>query len=311
MTRFRVQASLHILAASFFFVCGCGGSSNEAPQPQPVPAVCPAAFDTGGGGSAGAAAVQSSAAEPAPVALSSCPLGANKDVAIGGSNGCGPDVVVDKDFTGANKLGKITINSGGKLVFPDLADPDLNTPATLDLETAGIAIENGGLFSVGSATCPVGYHPGAHVTITFTGDRKSSCDPSKGCDDGSVKGIEVRSGGMLRMYGAKGVPHPGDPAAGPGSVSWTVLSESAAPAPTATGATLHLAADVTQGQRPWEKNDWIVVGTSSFSPFETEFLQIKDDPRTDGKGEASLPLFSHCSIPISAATRRRRVNSAA
>ena len=263
---------------------GCGDGNGSSSQPPPaVPAVCETAFDTAATGSLEPAALRSGAepiTEPAPVGLSSCSRDANGNVAIGGAGGCGPNVVVDQDFTGAKRLGKITINSGGKLVFPDLADPELKTPNTLDVETAGIFIDGGGLFSVGTATCPIGYHPGARATITFTGDRDAACEPSKGCDNGSVKGIEVRPGGILRLIGDKGVPNPLDAGAGAGSVSWTVLGETAAP----QAQTLHLAVDVTKGQRPWEKGDWIVVGTSSFSPFETEFVEIAEAPTADGSG---------------------------
>jgi hypothetical protein len=303
--------SVLLLATALGAVSGCGddGDGSGSQPPPPVPAVCETAFDTGAAGVRSAA--QRVGDELNSVALSSCSKDANGNVQIGGASGCGPNVVVDQDFKGAKRLGKITINSGGKLVFPDLADPELKTPTTLEMETAGIAIATGGLFGVGTAACPIGYHPGARVTITFTGDRAllcasgtekqgqlckvdadccqnpadcpsscKPCDPSKGCDDGSVKGIEVRPGGILRLIGAKGVPNPIDPGAGAGSVSWTVLAETAAP----QTQTLHLAVDVTKGQRPWEKDDWVVVGTSSFSPFETEFVQIAEAPTTDGMG---------------------------
>ena len=82
------------------------------------------------------------------------------------------------------------------------------------MDTAGIEILDGGLFGVGTADCPVGFHEGTHATIRFTGERDPSCVPSRGCDNGSVKGIEVRNGGILRLFGAKGVPMPSDPGAG-------------------------------------------------------------------------------------------------
>ncbi len=282
MRRFGWRAGLCVVVAALCSFCSCGGSgSPESKQRMgSVPAVCPDTFITDTTGTVASAGLHL-ADEPTPVALSSCRLDADRNVQIGGPGGCGPDVVVDQDFTGDKRLGKITINSDGKLVFPDLADPDLGTPQTLDIETAGIRINSGGLFSAGVATCPVGFHPGAHVTITFTGRRDPSCKPETGCDDGSVKGIEVRSGGILRLYGAKGVPNP-DPAAGPAGISWTALSATALPQE--GGATLHLADDVTKGQRPWEKDDWIVVGTSSFSPYESEFVQITEPPAPDGNG---------------------------
>ena len=36
--------------------------------------------------------------------------------------------------------------------------------------------------------------------------------------------------------------------------------------------------DVTQGAGRWKKDDWIAVATTSFSPFETEFVQLASDP---------------------------------
>jgi G8 domain len=270
-----------IIAGGVFGSCGDGGSSSQ--PPPVVPAVCQTAFDTGGASSSRPALQSGVSAELDPVALSSCTKDAQGNVVIGGSGGCGPNVVVDKDL----KVGKITINSSGKLVFPDLADPELKAPKTLQLETTGILIADGGLFGVGTAACPIGFHEGARATITFTGDRLMTCDPTKGCDDGSVKGIEVRPGGMLRMFGAKGVPNPSDPGAGPGGVSWTALRETAA----AGSRTLALAVDVTKGQRPWEKDDWIVVGTTSFSPFESEFVQIADAPTADGMGGSRVQLM--------------------
>ena len=256
---------------------GCGGGGGAGESSRPLPAVCGTAFEDAGR-SRGALAAGVVATEP--VALSSCPRGASGAVQIGGPGGCGPHVVVDRDFTGAGGFGRITIHSGGKLVFPLLGDRDPRTPRTLEMDTTGIEILDGGLFSIGTAECPVGFYPGAHATVRFTGARDPACDPSRGCDDGAVKGIEVRNGGTLRLYGAKGVPEPASAAAGAGGVSWTVLSETAEP----RGRTLRLAADVTQGQRPWEDGDWIVVGTSSFSPFESEFVRIDGAPTRDGAG---------------------------
>ena len=283
-----------VLATALAVLCGCGSDGGNGSQPPPaVPAVCETAFETGIEGAVGSAALRAKT-ELTSVALSTCTRDANGNVEIGGAGGCGPNVVVDQDFKGSKRLGKITINSGGKLVFPDLGDPELKTPKTLEMETAGIDIASGGLFGVGTAACPIGYHPGASATITFTGDRNPTCEPSKGCNDGSVKGIEVRAGGILRLVGAKGVPNPIDPGAGAGSVSWTALAATAAP----QTRTLHLAVDVTKGQRPWEKDDWIVVGTSSFSPFETEFVQIAEAPTSDGMGGSTVKIdqalqFSH------------------
>ncbi|MEO8605492.1 MAG: G8 domain-containing protein [bacterium] len=286
MTHLRLQLTPVVLAAAMLCIIGCGDSSDSKPtaQPTPLPLTCDGSFSTDIGGSVSSAAVRVAPQdEPAAVKLSTCKFDAERNVTIGGDGGCGPNVVVDQDFIAKNKLGKITIESGGKLVFPDLNDPERKTPKTLAMETTGILVKTGGLFRIGTATCPIGYHPEAHVTITFTGARDAKCKPSEGCDDGSVKGIEVQEGGILDMHGAKGVPEPAAEAGAP-SVSWTVLSASVVAQPTPAAAELHLAADVTQGQRPWEKGDWIVIGTSSFSPFESEFVEIAEAPKTDGNG---------------------------
>lgn len=285
-----MMKAVRSLPAVLSLLCACilfsSCSDDDSPPPQStteVPAVCGTAFESSG--VVARANGRAELDEPAPVNLSSCTPGDNKSIEIGGNGGCGPRVVVDKDFVGDKALGKITIHSGGQLVYPDLGDPDDKVVKTIDIETTGIEIQSGGSFSVGTAVCPIGYHAGAHATITFLGDRKD-CAPVTGCDDGSVKGIEVKSGGTLKMYGAKGVPNPADAAAGAGSVSWTVLRETAA----AETTRLHLTQDVTVGQRPWEAGDWVTVATSSFSPFETEFVQIKGAPASDGMGGSFVDL---------------------
>jgi hypothetical protein len=99
--------------------------------------------------------------------------------------------------------------------------------------------------------------------------------------DWCSKGILVKPGGKLVLNGVKGVPESG--------VSWTHLSAPAGPivpgAKVQSGGTktLKLAKDVTQGAAAWKANDWIAVATTSFSPFETEFVQI-DTLKAEGGG---------------------------
>ena len=84
----------------------------------------------------------------------------------------------------------------------------------------------------------------------------------------------VGHGGTLSLVGAKGVPSTG-------GVSWTHLKDAPGPiiddakVPGTGPTTLHLAKDVPQGDGAWKEDDWIAVATTSFSPFETEFVQIK------------------------------------
>lgn len=223
---------------------------------------------------------------PLVVRLSSCKPDAAGNITIGGPNGCGPNVVIDRDFTErtGNPLGKITIEKGAGLAVPHALD------GTLELETTGIRVA--GTLSLGTATCPVGSasHPNGRVKVTFTGQADSSgghAGHSSG--SGSDKGIEVIAGGTLRLYGAKGVAKDG--------VNWTHLSQPAGPAayqhvdqgigaPVAVGgdSRLYLANDVVAGG--WRPGDWIVVATSSFSPFESEFVQI--DAVTATAGDTSI-----------------------
>ena len=217
------------------------------------------------------------------VMLSECTLDDNRNVTIG-SGGCGPIVVIDKSFTGPSALGKITIAADGNLAVTSNFD-------TLELETTGISVA--GLLSIGTAQCPVGRNnPQSKITFTFTGKHVASGDASA-IGSGSDKGIEVQAGGKLRMHGAKGVA--------PNGVNWTHLSAPAGPgqytaasdkgiaAPVAENAfTLHLARDVTTGGA-WRPGDWIVVATTSFSPFESEFVQI-ETVKPDGAGGSLVTL---------------------
>jgi hypothetical protein len=300
-----------VIVAVALAAAGCGDGDGGGSTAPVLPEVCADALrDAPASGLRSAGTTAGAEPTPAIVGLSSCEKGEGGTVAIGGAGGCGPNVVVDQDFTGARALGRITIHDGGKLVFPDLGH-EATSPKRLNLTTAGISIESGGLFGIGTAACPMGYHPDTHAQVTFTGDRDASCDRAKGCDDGAVKGIEVRPGGILRLYGSKGVPNP-DPEAGAPGVSWTVLRETA-PAAAEGGATLHLAADVTKGQRPWEDGDWIVVATSSFSPFESEFVQIVGEPTADPDGGSTVKTrqalrFSHFGSKPPTPSQRCAVN---
>jgi len=179
------------------------------------------------------------------------------------------EVYVDGSYTTANgnALGTIQIDKGGSLFVPD---------QTVEIETAGIDVS--GLFQAGDSMCSIG--PKNKVTITFTGPRPS------GPDD-HTKGIVVQKGGTLRLVGNKGVP--------PSGVSWTHLKEAAGPAiagatvPSKGATTIQLAKDVATGAGAWQDGDWIAVATTSFSPFETEFVQI-GKPESDGKGGTKVTL---------------------
>lgn len=213
-------------------------------------------------------------APPDAVPLSDCVGDPGADVTIGGSApGC-EQVYVDRSFTSSSgaALGRVTIESDGSLV---LADATVASLGGVALETTGFEVS--GTLEMGNATCPIGTtDPTTTATITFTGARP--CPSPEECP-GRHKGIEVPAGGTLRLFGAKGVP--------PQGVTWTHLRQPSgpetysaargvkAPVPNGGATTLWLADDVQAGPSPWRAGDWIAVATTSFSPFETEMVQIK------------------------------------
>jgi hypothetical protein len=205
----------------------------------------------------------------------------NGDVVIGqgGKTRCTGTVLIDGNYN----VGQITINRGGALVLNDQEAAAKNPKLT----TKGINITQGGSLLIGCAGRPIGSsNPSTRVTITFTGARPNDCPASDtvATDKPSChsKGVVVNAGATVQMYGLKGVP-------ADGGVSWTYLARPAGPdtysstnnvlAPTISANTLYLANNVSGGNTPnggWKANDWIVIATTSFSPFESEFVQIKD-----------------------------------
>jgi len=203
-------------------------------------------------------------------ALSTC-RAANGDVDLGSGATC-KSAWVDRDFIGPQALGRVNIHAGGALYFLD---------ETRTVEVASIQVA--GRLQAGTASCPIGTDdPENTVTVRFTGEGPTTPPPAPPMDvtcNAVDKGIGVQSGGELEMNGARGLADTG--------VSWTHLSRPAGPAayqavdqgiaaPVAAGGekTLLLARDVSKGSNPWQSGDWITVATSSFSPFETEFVQI-------------------------------------
>ena len=212
-----------------------------------------------------------------------------KNLLIGPDHGAEcKSVYVDGSYTTANgnALGTIQIDKGGELFVPD---------QTVEIETAGISVA--GLFQAGDSMCSIG--PKNKVTITFTGPRP--CASPTDCKD-HTKGIVVQKDGSLRLFGARGVP-----GGAPDGVSWTHLSEAAGPpdkygadtetvkrnigrpVPANGATTLQLAKDVAAGLGAWQENDWIAVATTSFSPFETEFVQI-NAPVSKGADGSTVTL---------------------
>ncbi|HSR57913.1 MAG TPA: G8 domain-containing protein, partial [Candidatus Binataceae bacterium] len=206
------------------------------------------------------------AAAAGPTALSTCKTDSHRDVAIGGAQGCGPDVQVDQDFIGASAFRSIKIHKGGTLSFPAV---------TRELDAADIIVGAGGTLQAGTTSNPIGKtDPNIRITLKFLGSRP--CKSPAHCP-GFDKGIEVEPKGSLSLVGWKGVPANSGPGANPNGISWTRLN-----APAAKGSTtLTLADDVSND---WQANDWITVATTSYSPFETEFVQISAVTKLMGGG---------------------------
>jgi hypothetical protein len=201
-----------------------------------------------------------------PLSNASCKKDGSNDIQIG-ANGCGPSVYVDKSYVGAaNQFNTITIDSGATLCFPD---------SNVKMDVGTILVN--GTLQIGQKVHPIGMTDAMTlVTLNFVGKRP--CAAGTNCPNFS-KGIEVLSGGSLQMYGQKGVP--------PNGLNWSYLSQPAGPPKEygkgtavtvpvgADGAqTLRLADDVTQGKGRWQDHDWIAVGSTSFSPFDTEIVEI-------------------------------------
>jgi hypothetical protein len=268
--------------------CGGGGGGEPPVTTGGTGAVfCSALFSSSSSSNLAATGLSPAVTEEKVVDLSTCAK-VDGNVTIGkGACGDGAVVGVDKSFTGDQGFSTITVKEG-TLAFP------LNE--TRELDAAQIVVDDKGLFSAGTDVCAVT----GTVTVKFTGERP--CKEGDCTDNGKkfFKGIDVLEGGSLELTGAKGVPSNG------GGVSWTHLSMPAGPPGkygdckpaekpcvgnvnvkvAADGATtLHLADDVTAGQRPWAQGDWIAVATTSFNPLETEFVQLAGAPsKADGGG---------------------------
>jgi hypothetical protein len=212
-----------------------------------------------------------------PLSTSTC-IGPNRHVSIGTTEAC-KNVCVDTSFTGTSALRKIEIRDGGKLVVPD---PGAGNPA-LELDVHRITIfGKGSTFQVGTAP---GTSPGpavGRVVIKFLGYRpevveKDSDDcPTAAGGAHFYKGMEVCAGGVLSLYGAEGVPQTGGISrtylsAPAGPLSYDGASGVGSPVPGNGNITLQLADDVS---KDWKAGDWIAVATTSYSPFETEFVRI-------------------------------------
>ena len=223
--------------------------------------------------------------QPCAAADNGCP---NGYMLISSMNWCGSKfghdvtekVCVDKSCG----VGPLAIKPGGELFFPN---------RRVNLKLPKISVE--GVMRVGTAAAPIDVPEGPGepdaVQIIFTGQRPQNPvaeAANEPCPSRSFnKGIEVCANGTVEMFGRKGVPIDAT------HFSWTVLSQPAGdpkkfskdndvlrPVLEPDAKTLHVADDVS---KDWQKNDWIAVATTSYSPFETEFVQIKS-VANDGTG---------------------------
>jgi hypothetical protein len=249
-----------IVLAGLILLPGCNGSSSNSTPTFQSQGLCSQAF-TSAAFESGASTV---GASTSGTGLSTCALDSNRNLIIG-TGACGPDVFVDRSFTGVTALGTITINSGGILYFPD-------NEAMRELDTTGILVNSGGILRVGTSKCPAGNNAITDQDVlNFTGAPPQQSIP---------KGITVMSGGTLSMYGEKGTPLNKDAS----DVSWSYLAMPAGPAipgakvpvPTGGANTIQVA-----GKLDWKVGDWIVVASTDFDPDAGEFVQIKSAPTYD------------------------------
>jgi hypothetical protein len=163
------------------------------------------------------------------------------------------DAYVGKGTASALKpLGTITVQSGGTLVLLD---------HSYSIRVGSIIVQNGGTLQIGAQACPI--EGSSEVSIIFTGA------------EGVSKGIDVKSGGTLRMWGARGNTTLG-------KVSWAHLSQPAGPTSfsQASGVASPVPADgantlsIDKALPDWQMGDWVVVAGTDFAPDSGEVVQI-------------------------------------
>ena len=182
-------------------------------------------------------------------------------------------------------LHKVRVERGGELLVPD--ETQKADAKKINISATAIFIKDGGVFQIGPLT-------NNRLTLTFTGPRSAQAvfdpdGPNDPCPSAHFdKGIEVCRGGTLNLLGTKGVPALGGtpwtylsaPAGDPAKYGAINMQPGHTPTPTKVAPpvtqpdaqTIQITADVSAD---WQPGDWIVIGTTNFSPLETEFVQIK------------------------------------
>ncbi|MDN5864422.1 MAG: G8 domain-containing protein [Gammaproteobacteria bacterium] len=264
----RILAAAGLCATAALILAGCNESSFTVDTPPPA-GLTPA---------------------------TACIVNTENDVIVGGPDakpGC-DEVVMETATSNPLVFDEIMIGRGGTLtvVHGDGDQAQAQRAATRDsipLEplfrpVREFCVMDGGVLQIGTESQPVS---GTKVVLGFRGDRHSSSTNNM-CPD-FKKGIEVMAGGTLRMYGVKGVP-------ARGGVSWTTLARPAgtqvpgAKVATTGTKTLVLTDDVTKGPDPWGYGDWIVIATTSYNPFESEFVRI-DTVTSNPQGGSTVTLL--------------------
>jgi Ubiquitin-activating enzyme E1 FCCH domain len=219
--------------------------------------------------------------------LSECRGDANRNVVIGSEDKC-RSVYIDDSL---DDYGRITVDTNGAMC---VRDADLKGQ-TIHLYVRDIMVK--GMLQIGSKDAPIGRsNPANNVRVMFQGeapktphDAAHSMQDDPPCLDSFQKGLQLCGGGVLRLFGNTGAPPADSQRVGAGKVSWTYLSQPAGdpcrfgPDSGAGGPVTNEGCSVWPGGRTlnladavdWRVDDWIAIGTTSFSPFETEFNRIK------------------------------------
>ncbi len=207
---------------------------------------------------------------------------------ISSTTPCGNVTISTTDttpFTAASPLMPVVIGSGGALT---IQDPGAGQAMTL--YASSFLIQNTGTMQAGTVSNPVV----GQITIAMAGNSSAALPPTTGDTHANARDITVMDGGVLALYGGKGLSAAPDgthnnPVSNPafintvsGTKSWTYLVVPAGPAkyndaenvsapvPTTNpDITLTLATTVD-----WQIKDWVSVATTSFSSHQTEIVQI-------------------------------------
>ena len=257
LSNISVLAATALAGTAFLLVSGCHHSSS---------------------GSTSNGTVTAPLAKLTPI--SDCTIDVDHDVEIGGPTAkpnC-DTVEMDPSTSAIKAYDEIEINNGGRLIIEGKSISVTGSNSnTREPTVSTICIGNGGTLEIETNNEDAPITSNNKVTLTFT-DKDKAIDHTDICK-GFTKGIDVETGGSLIMNGAKGVP-------AYGGISWTTLaapagSRVAGAKAASTGLkTLHLTADVTKGKGPqgenegWQSGDWIVVATTDYTPFHSEFVQI-------------------------------------